>query len=677
MQTETLLYIILSGIIALLVALFQYRYKVKQKSKTTIVLTFLRFLSLFLLLLLLVNPKFDQIQVYSEKPNLILAVDNSNSISHLKQEDVALNALATLQNHTRLNERFSVQTFLFDSDLKPANTPNFQAKETNIAKALQKISEVYKTEIAPVVLVSDGNQTFGNDYAVPNTTYTQPVYPVVLGDTITYTDLSIQQLNVNRYAFLKNKFPLEAILVYQGHTPVTSKFTIRQGSTIVYSKVVDFSKTKNAAIINVTLPANQIGVSSYKATLAPLEHEKNTINNAKNFAIEVIDQQTNIAIVSSFAHPDLGALKKSIESNQQRSVTILQPADILKTIDTYQLVILYQPDYSFKNVYDVLARSKKNTFTVVGTKTNLRFLNANDTSFSHNATRETEEYQAQLNLNYAPFLVEAINFESFPPLKSYYGDVKFQVPFETILDKTILGISKKEPLLATVEVNGKRSAVLFGEGIWKWRAQSYLNETSFANFDNFVGKLVQYLATSKKRSRLEVSYESFYTGTSNLMLSAQIFDKNYQFDARASLELLLKDLNSKTEKRIPFVLKNNNYQVDLSGLKASKYDFTVRSKTQNISKSGTFEVLEYNIEQQFLNADLNRLKQLGQHTGGTTYFATQIEDVIEELLENKNYKVIQKSTKNTIPLIDWKYLLGLLILSLAVEWFLRKYNGLI
>ena len=29
------------------------------------------------------------------------------------------------------------------------------------------------------------------------------------------------------------------------------------------------------------------------------------------------------------------------------------------------------------------------------------------------------------------------------------------------------------------------------------------------------------------------------------------------------------------------------------------------------------------------------------------------------------------------PLIEWRYLLGLIILSLSIEWFLRKYNGLI
>jgi hypothetical protein len=440
---------------------------------------------------------------------------------------------------------------------------------------------------------------------------------------------------------------------------------------------VAFSKTKNTHTINASLPASQIGVTTYRATLKPLKGEKNTINNSKNFAIEVIDQKTKIAIVSSFVHPDLGALKKSIESNEQRSVSILKPSALINRIEDYQLLIMYQPNYTFKALYETVAKFKKNTFTIVGPKTDLRFLNTYSTLFSHDVTRETEDYQAKLNLNFSPFLVDPINFESFPPLKSAYGDVKFKAPFETILDKTVLGISKNESLLATLEIKGTRAAILFGEGIWQWRAQSFINENTFASFDDFIGKLIQYLASSKKRSRLNVAYKSFYTGTSNLKLTAQVFDKNYQFDARASLELQLTDVNTKAEQIIPFVLKNRNYQVDLSGLSPSKYNFTVRSKTQNISKSGTFEVLAYNVEQQFLNADVSRLEQLAAHTEGQSFFPTDEKALVDVLVAHKNYKALQKSIKNTIPLIDWTYLLYILVFTLALEWFLRKYNGLI
>ena len=109
--------------------------------------------------------------------------------------------------------------------------------------------------------------------------YSQAIYPLILGDTVTYTDVKIQQLNVNKYAFLKNRFPIEAILVYQGNAQIRSTFTINQGNRTLYSKVIDFSKDDNSKVVNLTLPANSVGTKSYRAKVERLQNEKNIIND--------------------------------------------------------------------------------------------------------------------------------------------------------------------------------------------------------------------------------------------------------------------------------------------------------------------------------------------------------------------------------------------------------------
>ena len=102
--------------------LFQYKYKSKHKGNLSLVFTFLRFLSVFAILLLLINPKFNQVKVYTEKPSLILAVDNSTSIAHLKQNENALKALNTLKQHAELNKRFEIEVFTFDEDIQKADS---------------------------------------------------------------------------------------------------------------------------------------------------------------------------------------------------------------------------------------------------------------------------------------------------------------------------------------------------------------------------------------------------------------------------------------------------------------------------------------------------------------------------------------------------------------------------
>lgn len=677
MRSEILLYSILAGIIALGLAIFYYVYKNKSRSKLNLLFSFLRFITIFSVLLLIINPSFDQIKTSIEKPNLVIAIDNSSSIKHLKKDTGALNFLEKIKNNTKLQNKFNVNYYVFGDDLKPSDSLTFLDEQTNISNAFNQLNQIYKQTISPTVLVSDGNQTYGNDYQLSSNSYKQPIYPVILGDTITYTDLKIQQLNVNKYAYLKNKFPVEAILVYNGTSSINSKFVVKNGKTTVFSQPVEFSKRNNSQVINFTLPANSVGVTNYKAVVLPLNNEKNTINNTKNFAVEVISQKTKIAIVSDFSHPDLGALKKSIESNEQRFVTILKPNELISQINDFQLIILYQPDNSFKFVFDEINTLAKNKFVIVGCKTNLSFLNGTTQNYKQQITGQTENYQAELNSNYAPFIIDDLNFESFPPLLSNYGEVAFNVPVQTILNKTINGSSIDEPLLCTIEVDGVREAILFGENIWQWRAQSFINDKAFNNFDDFVGKIIQYLASNKAKSRLNLDYESFYNGNRNIVIKAEFFDKNYVFDTRETLSITIIDKLSKASKTFPLILKNNNYQVDLSSLAPSEYNFTVKAENENISKSGSFQVIEYNVEQQFLNADVKKMQQLAINSNGTSYFIAEIEAIINDLLTDKRYVPIQKSSKNTISLIDFKYLLLLIALSLGFEWFLRKYNGLI
>ena len=677
MQTETLFYIILTGIVALLLALFQYYKKKKSMSKLNMLFSFLRFISVFSVLLLLINPRFEQISLSVEKPNLVIAVDNSSSIKHLKQDNETVEFINKLSNNKELKDKFNLELYTFGESLKPLDSLTFLEKQTNIYSAFNQLSQVYKQTISPTLLITDGNQTYGNDYQFISSTYKQPVYPIVLGDTLTYTDLKIKQLNVNKYAYLKNKFPVEVILVYNGNDNVNSNFVITKGNTTVYSKMVSFSKKDNSKVISFTLPANNTGVSNFKATIIPLENEKNTVNNSKNFAVEVINQKTKIAIVSDFIHPDLGALKKSIESNEQRSASFVNSKEIIKQINDFQLIILYQPNDSFKPIFQLLESQNRNKFIIIGPKTDLNFINNLNTNYDFEITDQTENYQAELNINYSPFLIDNIDFESFPPLESNYGSVIFSVPFQTILNKTINGVSTNEPLLATFEKNRSREAVLFGENIWKWRAQSYINSKSFNEFDNFIGKLIQYLASSKQKSRLNIDYESFYNGSSNIVIKAEFFDENYVFDTRETLTITVTDKVSKQQKTFPLILKNNNYQVDLSSLPPSEYSFTIKATNENLSKSGSFQILEYNVEQQFLSANVTKLQKLATNSHGETYFINHTDELVKTLLNDNRYTPIQKSSKNTIPLIDWKYLLAIIALSLGFEWFLRKYNGLI
>ncbi|WP_431157727.1 VWA domain-containing protein [Winogradskyella poriferorum] len=677
MQTETILYIIIAGIAALSLALFQYIYKSKINTKLKYGLTVLRSISLLGILILIVNPKVESVNYYTEKPNLVLAIDNSESISYLDQDSIANLAINELRNNSELNDRFEIDTYTFSKELNSTDSISFNKSQTNISSTLSQISQVYKEKTAPIILISDGNQTLGNDYSFMTNTVNQPIYPLILGDSTLYSDLRIKQLNVNRYTFLKNRFPVEVILSYSGQETISTEVKIWRGNSVVFSKTVQFSDTKTSEIINTTLLANSVGVKTYRVELVPLDEEKNKVNNYQNFGVEVIDQKTNIALVYDQLHPDLGALKKSIESNEQRSVSILKPNEYISQIDNFQLVILYQPNNNFNNILREIKQRNLNTFIITGVATDYEFINNTNLKVLWEISNQTEDFQPELNRNYSTFIVDNITFEDYPPLKSEFGGFNFLVPADVILYKTVNGINTGDAMLATYDFDDMKHAMLIGEGIWRWRAQSYLDTESFTDFDNFLGKLIQYLSSNKKRSRLNLDYKSFYNGNDDVIISAQYFNKNFEFDPKASLNIILKNSETDEIRELPLLINGTNYRVDISGIDAGTYTFTVRHTSESVSASGSFQILEYNVEQQFLNADINRLQSLGNNSEGKAFYATERMQLINNLLSDSRYVAVQKSTKNIVPLIDWKYLLGIITISLFFEWFIRKYNGLI
>ncbi|SDR76011.1 hypothetical protein [Winogradskyella sediminis] len=677
MSKLTLLYITIAAITALLLALFQYLYKSKLKSNLKYLLAALRTISIFGIFLLLINPKFESFTYFNEKPTLVVAIDNSESVSYLKQDEKSKEVVNTLMNDSELKERFNIQTYKFGKSVSSLDSLNFSERQTNIASVLKQFEEIYANLTAPIVLLSDGNQTYGADYSYIAKGIKQPIYPVILGDSTIHSDLSIKQLNVNRYVYLKNKFPVEIIANYSGNEAIETELKIWSGNTVVFKKTLKFNALKSSEIISTALTANSVGVIKYRVELVPLTTEKNKVNNIKNFGVEVIDQKTNIALVYDRLHPDLGALKKAIESNEQRSVSILKPQELIDEIIDFQLVILYQPNYNFKYLLNAIKEQNVNTFIISGTTTEWNLLQKTQGYFKQVVTNQTESFQPSLNKNYGTFIVENLDFNSFPPLQSEFGSLQITVPYETLLYKRVNGITTEDILLATFETEGTKHAILNGEDIWRWRSQSYLNTNSFNAFDEFINKLVQYLSSNKKRRRINVDYKSFYNGNDDVIISAQYFNKNFEFDNSASLSIVLNNKDDNSVREVPLLLNNGNYTVDLSGINAGLYEFTIKHNSESISVSGSFQVLEYNVEQQFLNADIEKLKAMATESNGAAYFTSETDKLIGTLISDNRYRTIQKSTKNIVSLIDWKYLLGLIALSLFVEWFIRKYNGLI
>ncbi len=675
MPLSTVFYIALAIIIALMMAFFQYFYKVTQKDNKNLVLATLRFLAIFSILLLLINPKFKSQQLTDIPPILNVLVDNSLSIAYAKQEDKVVKFVDELKNNTAVNKKFNINYYAFADNLHQRDSFSFDKPETNISKTLKTLESFNKDNVAPTILVTDGNQTYGSSYEFYKSN--QQLYPVVVGDTLHYDDLKINLINVNSYTNLNNTFPVEVFLQYEGNKTIKKTVTIKQHNTIVFKKEVEFSKQNNSEKVVFHLPATTVGMQNYKCEISTLVNEKNTQNNLKNFSVEVIDEQAKILVLSEINHPDISMIKRSIETNKQRKVTVETNLSKNIQLEDYQLVIIYQPTNKFAKIFNKIKDNSVNLFIITGTQTDWDFLNTAQHFFVKNSIRKTEYYPAIFNDNYDEFIVEDIDFANFSPLEDYFGDIIFSVPHKTILYNNISNFATEKPLLATFMDTNRRGAVLFGENSWKWRMLSNVEQQSFQKFDTFFNKLIQYLSSNKRSSRLEIEYKPLVYNNSTILINAQFFDATYTFDNSANLLLLVTNQTTKETKKLPFTLKSNKFEVVLNNLTPGEYRFKVAVNNHTISRRGNFIVSEYAIEQQFITANTSNLKILANSSSGNFFHINETDRLVTQLVSDKRYVTVQKSTEKIVSLIQWKWLLILIILFFSLEWFVRKYRGLI
>ncbi|MEM8846965.1 MAG: VWA domain-containing protein [Bacteroidota bacterium] len=677
MDIRTLLLIILAVIAALTIVFYQYFFKARHKGSLRIVLASLRFIVLFGAFLLLINPKFVDKEYFLEKSNLILLLDDSASMLKSSSADDIEDYVKEISENEALQERFSQFQFKFGSQLNENDSLSFQQENTNIANALSQTNDLFINGNNTVVLLSDGNQTLGRDYEFLNLNENVQINSVVIGDTTAYADISIGQVNTNTYAFLGNKFPVEAIIEYSGEERVSKNLVVRLDGKRVFQETISFNANENSKRINTLIEAESVGLKTLEFQIAALNNEKNTINNTKVVALEVIDEKTNVTLVSDMLHPDIGAFKKAIESNEQRQLKVVKPNATEEVLGATDVFILYQPNGKFKRIYDFIEAGNYNHFTVTGTQTDWRFLNQIQTNFFKEDFNQKEEILPVMNKSFSEFGLGDFDTGNYPPLISNLGDLEVSVSHQNILYQRIKGIDLDVPLLTVINASDSKEAILFGENIWRWRAKSYLNNSTFGIFDDFVGKLILFLNSDGKRSRLELDYKTVFSGTDAARIKATYFDKSYNLDPNGNVQIEIKGQGSNYNRKAPMLFKGSFFEYDLENLNPGTYEFKVKEERDNISKSGTFRIVEFRQEDQMFSANYKKLQRLSEKSNGKLYFPNEIGALATDLLNSKETLPIQKSKQNVVSLIDYRLLLGLIVFCLALEWFLRKYNGLI
>lgn len=676
MTNQSILLLILVFCVASGLSFFQYLYPKKKRSvKNNFLFFTLRFLTYLILGILLVNPKIQNTTTEIVKRNLIVLVDNSSSITQLGNPDEVNLFINQIDDDPDLNQNFYVRKYKFGGDFLALDSLDFKDSQTNISQAFRAVEQIYDAKKDAIILITDGNQTLGQDYLSVAKRKNLKIYPVVVGDTVPALDSKIDLVNANTYSFLNNTFPIEVFVSYNANSTVNTVLQLFQNNSLIRTKQITFDQDNASQQIQFKVKANQIGLQSFQVKLKPIADEKFTTNNQYQFGVEVIDESSKVLIAASTLHPDLGMWKRSIETNKQREVEIkiLGKDDI--NLDDYQVVIFYQPQSNFNSLIKKAQDKQMGIFTITGMNTDYDFLNTIQDTYYKSVSRSTEEYYPIYNSDFSNFQFDNLGFSNFPPLDDRFGNINLKGQTQTLLFQRVQGIETQSPLLFTYVTKNTKNAVLLGENSWRWRSQYFVQNQNFKDFDAFVSNLIQYLSTSENKERLIVQAENFYYQNDKSQVTAKFYDENYKLSAAANLRIEVTNEDTKNVQQFPMLFQNNKFVFNTTSLPVGNYSFAVVEKETQITKHGKFTILNYNIENQFVSPNIKALKSLSEVN--KAFALSEIKSLSEKIQNNKELKPIQKSSTINESLIDWVFLLGFLMLTLFSEWFLRKYTGLI
>lgn len=194
-----------------------------------LVLKILRFMSVFLVAILFTGPLVKTIKKITQQPVVILAVDNSRSMTGLKERDEKIARLGeVVENLTEgLKNRFEVITYTFGEHTLTNANPLYDERSSDYSDMLETVyNNHFNQNIGALVIIGDGIVNQGENPLNNVRKYGYPVYTIGTGDTTSFKDVRIEDVRVNRTAFSGNKFPVEADIRINGFQGRNFRFDI-------------------------------------------------------------------------------------------------------------------------------------------------------------------------------------------------------------------------------------------------------------------------------------------------------------------------------------------------------------------------------------------------------------------------------------------------------------------
>ena len=496
-------------------------------------------------------------------------------------------------------------------------------------------------------------------------------------------DLLIQNVAHNRLAYLGNRFPIEVAVKANGLSNQKTKLKVEHEGKLIYQEDITIDSDSYLKSFAIQLEANKTGKQRYNISLSTINNEFIKQNNYKSIYIDILDSRQKVLLLANAPHPDLAAIRASVENNSNYEIDLQMADNFSGDINDYQLLILHQLPSRRHRIDRVLKESKDLKIPrlyVLGMDNDYSLLTEQQLGFSVDKfNRTSNEVKAGYNNNFSLFKL-GDNVErtlsKFPPLTSPFGSYNAGGNAESLFYQRIGQVNTSDPLFVFTEINELKNGFIVGEGFWKWRLFDYLENNNHNFSESIMQKSVQFLSARNDKRLFKVYSKSEFKEYEAIIMDAELYNESYEPVNESDVEISFKNEND-VSFDFTFSKTENAYRLNAGSLAPGEYSYVASAEMGNqvLSSTGRISVLEVLAEISNTTADHQLLYNLAQNSRAKMFYPDQLEQLKQELLAKEEIVTVSYSRQSLSDLINLKWPFFVILILLAVEWFVRKRQG--
>ncbi len=312
---------------------FAYRRTDKPLSRRLrVTLIALRAASVGLLLICLLEPTLVAREEVQRKANLLVMVDNSQSMSltdansTIARVDAVKEAFVHAENGViaALADKFNLQFYQFSSDCASVEglNPTAEGTLTDIGCAISKATSEWRGQLtAGMVLVTDGGNNSGDNPVEIARQMGMPIYAVGVGSTEMPRDIQVAKVEVSPIAYVDHILPVRAVIKSSGYDGREVPVSLMQSGELKDSVPLTLNSQSGGQTVNLQLKPDQEGTFNFAVTIPAAPEELTAQNNEYPFFIKIVKTKLKVLYIDGRPRWEHTFLKRALERDPNIEAT--------------------------------------------------------------------------------------------------------------------------------------------------------------------------------------------------------------------------------------------------------------------------------------------------------------------------------------------------------------------